>query len=117
MSLARYSKKLRVNKGGQTVICSDDSCNQPRAYVHCHKLMEHHDDITAKGQAEVIHIAKKIEKMVVSNENKVEKKIQEKPCFTFDNFFSGEFSLNFLGSNGYVCERFVYRVSLAWRPA
>ena len=62
-------KKPKVNRGGQTVICNDVSCNQPRAFVHCHKLMEHPDGIAAKEQAEVIHIAKKIEKMVVSNEN------------------------------------------------
>ena len=85
------------------------SCNRPRAYIHRHKLMEHPDGITAKGQAEVIHIAKKIEKMIVSNNDELGaiartgEKIffKKKPCFTFDNFFSGEYSLNFLGSNGY----------------
>ena len=29
------------------------------------------------------------------------KTLKKKPCFTFDNFFSGEFSLNYLGLNGF----------------
>ena len=73
--------------------------------------MEHLEGISSKVQAEIINLAQKIGKMVVRNNDKDEigthavtgeKMIfKSKPCFTLDNFFSGEFSLNFLGRNGY----------------
>ena len=102
----RIKNKPCVSKGGQTVIVSDVSRNRPRAYLHRHKLLDHPKGVTAKGQAEVIHLANKIEKMVKIGEgdegNGSEKKIfKKKPCFTFDNFFSGEYSLNYLGNNGF----------------
>ena len=59
--------------------------------------MERPEGVTAKGQAEVINLAKQIEKMVMieggGEETEVDtssgkKKIfKTKPCFTFDNFF------------------------------
>ena len=83
-----------MNKGGQTVLISDVSRNRPRAYCHRHKLMEHPDGVTAKGQAEVIHITKKVEKLLMKegieggvNSSGEKKVFKKKPCFTFDNFF------------------------------
>ena len=60
--------------------------------------MEQHEGVTAKGQSEVINLAKQIEKMVMREEEggiaaegamtEGKKKIfKNKPCFTFDNFF------------------------------
>lgn len=54
-------------------------------------LLDHPEGIKAKGQAEIIHLANKIEKTVKVGEgdkgNESEKKIfKKKPCFTIDNF-------------------------------
>ena len=68
----RIMKKPRVSKGGQTVIVCDVSRNRPRAYVHRHKFLDHPDGVTAKGQAEVIHITKKIERMLMSEQGREE---------------------------------------------
>ena len=90
----RVHQKPNVSKGGQTVITCDVSRNYPRVYCHRHNYMEHPEGVTAKGQAEVIKLAKKVEEMVMtegvndqSNLSGKKKILKVKPCFTFDNYF------------------------------
>ena len=108
---SKIHNKPNVSKGGQTVITCDVGRNYPRVYCHRHNYMDHPDGVTAKGQAEVINVARQIEKMVMAEEGEgAEEPVTEgkkiifkaKPCFTFDNFFSGECSLNYLGSKGFA---------------
>ena len=75
---SKIKNKPGVSKGGQTVVVSDVSRNRLRAYVHCHKMIDLLDGVTAKGQAEVINIAQKIEKMVIGSEREEEKESEKK---------------------------------------
>ena len=69
---SKIHHKPNVSKGGQTVITCDVGRNYPRVYCHRHNYMDHPDGVTAKGQAEVINVAKQIEKMVMTEEGEGE---------------------------------------------
>jgi hypothetical protein len=96
--------KPGITKGGQIVMLWDVNWLRPRAYVHRHKKHEKHFNV--QGQNEVFLIWQKIDKLLVQQENQGNgssrsEVFREKPHLTFDNFFSGDNTLNFACDNGF----------------
>jgi hypothetical protein len=104
-----WSKLLNkpFTKGGQTVLVSDVHRVRPRAYSHRHKLHtipEYAKDWSAaQGPLEAARIATMIKPMVVGQEQVagVPQLFKSHPHFTWDNHFSGDTIMEWLGSQGF----------------
>ena len=99
----RIQGKPGVSKGGQTVIVSDVHRIRPRAYIHRHKLYTKPAGWTAMGPYEVRLIMEKITPMVQGEESVpgVKKIYPTKPHSTWDNYFSGDGIMGWMGENGF----------------
>ena len=84
---------------------SDVNRMRPRAYLHWHKLHEKPTDWTASGPLEVRRIMEKVSKMVMDGEDtkdgSTKTLFREKPHTTWDNYFSGDLVMDWLGQNGF----------------
>ena len=101
--VARRVGKPGVTKGGQIVLLCDVHHNRPRAYIHRHNLNERFEK-WPEGPSEVRQLIENhIAHLVVGNDPKESKQqiFAEKPHSTWDNYFSGDQILNWLGSQGY----------------
>ena len=101
---SRLTGKPGVTKGGQTVIVLDRSWMRPRAYSHRHKLHTPPNGFTsAQGPCEARRIAEMIKPMVEKEPQVqgVKKLFQDYPHFTWDNHFSGDQIMDWLGENGF----------------
>jgi hypothetical protein len=93
--------KPGVSKGGQTVLITDCDRLRPRAYVHRHKMHEKPIGWNKQGPNEVRMIMEKINQMVVGEGTaNVRKIFTEKPHSTWDNHFSGDHVMDWLGMQG-----------------
>jgi hypothetical protein len=90
--------KPGITKGGQVVLVTDTDRLRPRAYVHRHKLSPRDNGFTQQGPNEVRIISEKIKAMIDDTENEL---WTSKPHFTFDNFFSGDRVMDWLGEEGF----------------
>ena len=96
-----------VTKGAQIVMVSDVDRCRPRACVHRHKL--HENEFSTAGASEVKLICDKIKPMVhqpIADENvdpsfRPKAIFQKKPCFTFDNYFSGDQVMHYAAEEGF----------------
>jgi len=97
----RIMGKPGVTKGGQIVVVSDVGRIRPRAYIHRHKLHHKPPGWTAMGPLEVKLIMEKILPMVEGEAGTAQKLYTEKPHSTWDNYFSGDKIMDWLGENGF----------------
>jgi hypothetical protein len=94
-------------KGGQTVLISDVHRIRPRAYTHRHKCWVQPEFTKpwgkAQGPLEVVRIAELIMPMTdgFPDQPGVKKIFKETPHITWDNFFSGDHVMEWLGSKGF----------------
>ena len=109
---ARRMNKPGVTFGMQTVLVSDVHRNRPRAYTHRHKLWTPPDrSWTKQGPCEVHRIIEQLEGMVIGSPRRGEGRqiFSEKPHSTWDNYFSGDQIMDYLGEKGYAatmtCQR------------
>jgi hypothetical protein len=102
--LGRLIGKL-VTKGGQTVLVSDSYRLRPRAYSHRHKLHPQCNgwNSTAQGPQEARRIAEMIKPMcdVEPEAQGIKQMFPTHPHFTWDNCFSGDHIMDWLGENGF----------------
>jgi hypothetical protein len=101
--VGRIMGKPGISKGGQIVMISDVNRIRPRAYVHRHKLHTKPPGWTTQGPSEVRKIMEMITPMVVGEETSGGQRqiYRRKPHGTWDNFFSGEVIMKWLGENGF----------------
>ena len=94
--------KPGVSRGGQFVIVSDAYSFRPRAIVHRHKLHHRPPGFTCGGPNEVRMIVDKLAPMVRQQDGSNPRGIFTcYPHITWDNYFSGETILNYLGQKGF----------------
>ena len=109
--LARRMNKPGITFGLQTVILSDVHRSRPRAYTHRHKCWERDDGWTKEGPNEVKRLIELLQPMVIGEVQKPHTRqiFREKPHSTWDNYFSGDEVLDYLGKNGFAatmtCQR------------
>ena len=96
----RIAGKPGVTKGGQIVLSSDVSRNRVRAYVHRHNFHPRPDGFTVQGNNEVRMIAEMLREKLCKEEGDGGL-FSELPHFTFDNYFSGDVIIQWLGENGF----------------
>jgi hypothetical protein len=96
----------------QTVLVSDVHMNRPRAYTHRHKVWANPDKAwTKQGPCEVCRIIEQLETMVIGEPNRSDtcQIFKEKPHSMWDNYFSGNLRMDYLGENGFAammtCQR------------
>jgi hypothetical protein len=83
----------------QTVLLSDANRNRPRAYTHRHKMWQKPDGWTKEGPYEVRRIAEMLSGLVIGAPSNGARQIfSEKPHSTWDNHFSGDQVMDYLGS-------------------
>ena len=101
--VGRIQGKPGVSKGGQTVLISDVHRIRPRAYLHRHKLHEKPQGWTRMGQVEVRLILEKLVPMVRSKPhmNGINQIFSRFPHTTWDNYFSGDKIMDWLGQRGF----------------
>ena len=94
-----------VLKGGHIFMVSDVNQMRPRAYLHRHKLHVKPTDWTASGPLEVRRIMEKVSRMVMYGEDtedgSTKKVFRAKPHTTWDNYFSSDLVMDWLGQNGF----------------
>ena len=80
---------------------SDVSRCRPRAFVHRHKFHDRPPGFTCAGPNEVRMIAEQLEQMLKTdaNPNGI---FHERPHMTWDNFFSGDSIMHWLGQKGFA---------------
>jgi hypothetical protein len=110
--LARRMNKPGITLGMQTVLVSDVHRNRPRAYTHRHKVWANPDKAwTKQGPCKVRRIIEQLGAMVIGEPNCSDTRqiFTEKPHSTWDNYFSGNLILDYLGENGFAammtCQR------------
>lgn len=101
--LSRVLNKPGLTKGMQIVLVSDIDWIRPRAYMHRHKVHEKEEGWSLQGPAEVKHILKDLDELIVNDFNSLIGKpiFAEHPHITWDNFFSGEKIAMHCASKGY----------------
>jgi hypothetical protein len=106
--IGRVRDKPGKTKGGQIVLTSDVHRIRPRAYLHRHKLHEKPAGWNAMGPLEVRMILEQLGSMVIEEDNSTNTMIstrnifREKPHSTWDNYFSGDLIMNWIGDNGFA---------------
>ena len=102
--LGRLLGKL-VTKGGQTVVVSDSYRLRPCAYSHRHKLHPPCNgwNSGAQGPQEARRIAEMIKPMCDTEPEVagIKQIFPSYPHFTWDNYFSGDHIMDWLGENGF----------------
>jgi hypothetical protein len=100
--LERIMNKPGITKGMQTVLAVDAYRQRPYTYVHRHKLHKGWPEWTKKrGPTEVRMILETLKKYVVGNEEGGKFQLFESaPHSTWDNFFSGDEIMDWIGANG-----------------
>ena len=99
----RIMNKPGISKGGQIVVVTDSNRIRPRAYRHRHKLHKMPDEWTLSGQCEVRDIVEQLLPHVDGEptDPSVKKIFKEKFHSTWDNYFSGDVIMDWLGMNGF----------------
>ena len=103
--------------GGQTCMLYDITRRYPRGYKHRHKLTQRPEGFNAEGPAEVVGMVTEIERLMHKDEYKEvavlkdgggaihEYKMKpiyfQKPHITFDNYFSGDKVMDYIGRKGF----------------
>ena len=93
--------KPGITRGMQTVMIFDVGRIRPRAYVHRHKCHRNPNNLP-QGCNELMMCLKKLKKMVIGNEGNCKKIFKEMPHSTWDNFFSGDAILEWIGQEGFA---------------
>src|SRR5210317_1896359 len=94
--------KPGVSRGGQFVIVSDAYSFRPRAIIHRHKLHHRPPGFKAEGPNEVRMVADLLEAMVRRDDGSNPRGIfTSYPHMTWDNYFSGDSIMNYLGGKGF----------------
>ena len=88
-------------KGSHTVLVSDVHCIMSCAYMHRHKLYVNHPGCNLWGKIEVKKIMEAMKLMVEGEEGDERKTFREHPHSTWENYFSGDQKMNWLGGNGF----------------
>ena len=88
--------KPGITRGGQIMILLDVSCNYLQAYVHQHNLHQRPQSFSQQGPSKVCMLAEKIVPMVWSDVNP-SGIFLELPYMIFDNIFSGDSIMDWLG--------------------
>ena len=96
----RIVGKPGVTKGGQVAFAVDRSRCRPRAYIHRHKWHNRPQGFGKQGPNEVRMLAELLEAMVIKEEG--DGIFTERPHLTFDNFFSGDEIMDYLGCKGFA---------------
>jgi hypothetical protein len=106
--VSRIMGKPGVTKGGQTVIISDVDRLRPRSYIHRHKKHERPRGWNKQGPFEVKEILADVQQMVRGygvgdggEDDQAHYLWDELPHFTWDNFFSGDQILDYIGLLGF----------------
>ena len=99
----RITGKPGISKGSQILITIDVSRILSQFYVHCHKIHKRPPGFVTEGQNEARMLCENITLLIVGEEQQpgVNQIFKSKPHFTFDNYFSGDLIMNYLGNNGY----------------
>ena len=92
--------KPGVTRGMQTVMVFDVGRIRPRAYVHRHKCHPNPNHLP-QGCNELMMCLNKLNKMVIGNDGNNKKIFKQKPHITWDNFFSGDTILDWIGRQGF----------------
>ena len=109
--LARRMGKPGITFGMQTVIVSDVHRNRPRAYTHRHKCWEKPPGWGKEGPCKVWRLIENLEPMVLGKPHKhgTCQIFSECPHSTWDNYFSGDDVMDYLGEKGFsatmTCQR------------
>jgi hypothetical protein len=109
--LARRQNKPGITFGMQTVIISDVHRKRPRAYTHRNKVWKKPDGWGKEGPCEVHRLIEILQPMVVGEKaiTGIRQIFSEKPHSTWDNYFSGDDIMDFLGERGFAatmtCQR------------
>ena len=88
-------------KGNQTVLVSDVHRIRYRAYRHRHRLHVKHPGFNLWVNIEVKEIMEVMKLMVEGWEGDERKTFCEHPHSTWENYFSGDQIMNWLGGNGF----------------
>ena len=107
--IKRGLEKPSGSKGGQLVVVSDVNRMRVRAHIHRHKLHKKHYSI--EGCNEVKLIGDQLLQMVDNGEpyvavgydsdyRRIRPILREKPHITWDNYFSGDQTMNYAAENG-----------------
>jgi len=92
--------KPGVSRGGQFVLVSDAYSFRPRVIIHRHKLHHRPPGFTMEGPNEVRMVADILEGMVqkVPGDGGI---FRTYPHMTWDNYFSGDSIMDYLGKKGF----------------
>ena len=98
-TLARRQNKPGNTFKMQTVLVSDVHRNRPRAYTHRHKVWAKPEGWTKEGPFEVKRIAEILGGMVIGQPVQINTRqiFSEKPHSTWDNYFSSDEVMDYLG--------------------
>lgn len=101
--LSRIFNKPGITKGGQTVMLLDAYRCRPYWYVHRHKCHNSFGkEWTKSGQSEVRMIMEGIAPFVNGSNSGCRTIWSSKPHTTWDNHFSGDLIMEWLGNEGYA---------------
>ena len=92
--------KPGITRGMQTVMLFDVNRIRPRAYLHRHKCHPNALKLPS-GCNEVFLLMEKIKKLSIRSTCSGPKIFREKPHTTWDNYFSGDAVMDWLGTNGF----------------
>ena len=92
--------KPGITRGMQTVMIFDVGRIRPRAYLHRHKSHPNPNRLPT-GCNEVLLLIEKLKKLCVGSDSSGPKIFREKPHCTWDNFFSGDIVMDWLGEQGF----------------
>ena len=92
--------KPGITRGMQTVMIFDVNRIRPRAYLHRHKCHPNPNKFPT-GCNELFLLMQKINKLCVGSVGNGPKIFRVKPHSTWDNYFSGDGILDWLGTNGF----------------
>ena len=88
-------------KGNQTVLVSDTHRIRSSEYRHRHRLHVKHPGFNLWGNIEVKEIMEVMKLMVEGEDGYERKTFHENPHSTWENYFSGDQIMNWLGGNGF----------------
>jgi hypothetical protein len=104
-ALERVYGKPGINKGGQTVIAVSAKRRYLLAYHHRHRLQPRLPPFTQQGPSEIASLIESLFPLVEGNPKRKEDErriiFKNKPCLLFDNHFSGDDVMDYIGSLGW----------------
>ena len=108
--------KSGISKGYHILITCDVSRIWPRVYIHCHKVHKWPRGFGKDGPNEARIVCENITPLIVGEEQQPGAKqiFKSNSRFTYDNYFSGNSIINYLGKNGFAAVMTCRRDRLLW---